>query len=255
MATATLTRSAEFVSSLELAEAPRAATALVGAAPRRLTLTTDKPSAKIDAGSIVSFIAGVGEQAQSDILNSTLLAQLNSDYMYDREKQTQDWYKNYVHVLGKVGWVIQGFEFQKYNSSSQGLTIDKVVIEILESMMTGNELAVAVSAIKALDSLAGNDGRIKLFHHSTSSNSGGSFQIASATEQNGAVAMKLGAFYMSYTTSQADVLWWHYKSADVNIYKSGQGVTLNHDVYNQVRQAIISKLGDKAKTFVDDLPI
>lgn len=251
----TLTRPADFVSSLDLAPAPRAATALVGVAPKRLTVTTDKPSAKVDAGSVVSFVAGVSEQAQSDVLNSTLLAQLNSDYMYDREKKTEDWYKNYVYVLGKVGWVIQGFEFQKYNSSSQGLTMDKVVIQIVEAMMTGNELAVATSAIKALNGLADDDGRIKLFGHSTSSDSGGSFQIASATEQNGAVAMKLGAFYMSYKTNQTDVLWWHYKSANVDIYKSGQGVTLDHDVYDQVRQSIITKLGDKAKTFVDDLPI
>ena len=255
MATTTLTRPAEFVSSLDLAPAPRNAKALLGAPPKRLSVTTDAPSAKLDAGSIVSFVAGVGEQAQSDVLNSTLLAQLNSDYMYDREKQTEDWYKNYVYVLGKVGWVIQGFEFQKYDTSSQGLTMDKVVVEILETMMTGNELAIAASAIKALNSLSGDDGRIKLFGHSSSSNSGGSFQISSATEQNGTVAMKLGAFYMSYKTSQTDVLWWHYKSANVDIYKSGQGVTLDHDVYGQVRQSIITKLGDKAKTFVDDLPI
>ena len=255
MATTTLTRPADFVLGLELAPAPRRVRTLMTAAPWALRLTTEQPSAKVNAGSIVSFVAGLDGQAQSDALNSTLLAQLNSDHMYDREKQTQEWYRNYTSVLGKVGWVIQGFQFQKYNSSSQGLTMDKVVAEILQSMMTGNELAVALSAITALTSLAKDDGRVNLFGHSTSSSSGGSFQLASATQENGVVAMNLGAFYTSYKTSQTNVLWWHYKSADVDIYKSGQGVTLNNDVYKQVRQPIIDKLGDKASTFIADLPI
>jgi hypothetical protein len=216
---------------------------------------TDRPSANVVAGSVIAFVAGVSAQSQSDVLNSTLLAQLNSDKLFDREARTADWYRNYTSVLGKVGWVIQDFGFAKFQSSSQGLTMDKVVLEMVKSLMSGNGLEVAGAAIKALDALADKDGRIALFKRSSQKSSGGSFQIGTASERNGALAMQLVASYMNFKTSETGVLWFSYKSSSVDIYKSGQTVTLNKDVYGQVRQSIISKLGGNAQSEIMSLDI
>ena len=56
---------------------------------------------------------------KSDILNSTLLAQLFN--AHDRYKQTDQRYKFYVNVLGKVGWVIQDVRFEEYTSHGETL--------------------------------------------------------------------------------------------------------------------------------------
>src|SRR5688572_16363929 len=109
----------DFVNELRLAELPPIEGFESVVTPEATTITNDD-SAKVVAGSIVSFVAGVSAQSQSDVLNSTLLAQLNSDKLFDREGRTADWYKNYTTVLGKIGWVIQGFGFSKFQSSSQG---------------------------------------------------------------------------------------------------------------------------------------
>lgn len=58
-------------------------------------------AAYVDAGSLVSFVAGVSGQHKSDALNSTLLAQLAANKKFDREKQTVEWYDFYKNRLGK----------------------------------------------------------------------------------------------------------------------------------------------------------
>jgi hypothetical protein len=59
--------------------------------------TTD--SGYVDAGSLISFVAGVSAENRADILNSTLLAQLAANKQYNREQQTQEWYGMYREVL------------------------------------------------------------------------------------------------------------------------------------------------------------
>ncbi len=41
---------------------------------------------------------------KTDATNSLLLSQLASDHKYDRLKQTDEWYKKYIEVMGNVGW-------------------------------------------------------------------------------------------------------------------------------------------------------
>ena len=47
---------------------------------------------------------------QADVLNSTLLAQINSDYLHDRETDPRSWYNTYLQTLMVVGWEVKEFE-------------------------------------------------------------------------------------------------------------------------------------------------
>ena len=70
----------------------------------------------VDAGSLVKKLSHVHK---SDVLNSTLLAHLTADKKYNRNKDTDKWYEIYINVLGKVGWVVQELQFERYQASGQ----------------------------------------------------------------------------------------------------------------------------------------
>lgn len=53
-------------------------------------------------GSLVAFLTDVTKRQHSDVLCSTLLAQLSADYWYERQYQTSQWYNKYVEVLAIV---------------------------------------------------------------------------------------------------------------------------------------------------------
>lgn len=224
-------------------------------APSALAADIKKPSAFVDKGSIVAFTADVSGQNREDVLNSTLLAQLAADHKFDRETAVMDWYDFYSTVLGKVGWVTQGFNWQKYTSKKMSFTMDEAVLDIAAAALAGPEAVVIAAALDALRKLPKKDGRLQLFNHSAASDKEGNFQISVCTETNGAVAMKTMAFYFNSDEQTTDVLFFSYSSANTELNQATVGQALNTQVYAQVRQAVITKLGDNAKNFVLDLDI
>jgi hypothetical protein len=106
-------------------------------APAALAQDVQKPSAFIDKGSVVAFTADVAGQNREDVLNSTLLAQLAADKANNRESDVMGWYATYSGVLAKLGWVSQGFNWQKYTAQKMSFTMDEAVLEIAEAALTG----------------------------------------------------------------------------------------------------------------------
>lgn len=259
--------SEEFVRSLEIAPAP--AWALRSAAPPAAARAvaegadkeadkkagSEKPAGYVAGGSLVSFVAGVPEQNQRDVLNSTLLAQLAADKRFGREANPGDWYRFYVDVLGKSGWGVQGFDFQAYTSKKPSFTADEVVLEIAAATLTGNELAVITATLDALKKLPKEDGRLQLFDHSSRRERQGNFQIIVCNESDGDVAMKNMAFTFSSDENVTSVLFFTFASASTRFRQAAQAQRLNQRLYASVRQSVLEKLGGNARASIADLDI
>jgi hypothetical protein len=213
--------------------------------------TGGKSSAYVNAASVVSFVSGVSSINQTDVLNSTLLAQLAANKKFDRETDTVNWYKFYRSVLENVGWVLQDFDFTEYSAGGKAFTMDQAVLSILAAAAAQNEFLVIKAAIDAAKGLADkNDGRIALFDAASSSGTKGAFQLGVASEANNVVAMKLGAFYFSTGTSITKVLWFKFSSKQSSLYQSSQSVTLDSGVYGNIRSEVEQKLGDRTRQFL-----
>jgi hypothetical protein len=226
--------------------------------PKKLAVAPEdisKPAAFVDKGSLVCFVAGVSQQNKSDVLNSTLLAQLAADKKYDRETDVMAWYKYYSEVLSKIGWVLSGYNWEEKKASQMSFTMDEAVLEIAAAALTGPEGAVVAATMTALKGLPKKDNRLQLFNHASSSDKAGNFQISACTETDGAVAMKTMAFYYNAKTSNTDVLFFSYDSASTTLTQSTQTQALDSDVYGAVRDAVLKKLGANATNFVLDLDI
>jgi hypothetical protein len=236
-----------FIQSLELSPLP--------AELVRLSTKDDEKAGYVDAGSLVSFVAGVSAQHKSDVLNSTLLAQLAANKKYDREEQTVEWYKFYRTVLENVGWVVSGFNFTKFKGEGSTFTADKVIAEILKTIATREDKQVIDATIAALKALDDGDGRLIIWNQNSTKLKKGNFQISACAESGGVVVMKLGAFYFSTDKTVTRVLWFAFSSSKTEMYQGGQAINLNEDVYKGVRQTVIDKLGGKAEAFVGDLDI
>lgn len=263
-----MTEKMKFIQALELPSRDQAhAGRLFAAMPMPLVAddapTTDKvptadptnPSGFVDNGSLVSFLAGVDRQSQADVLNSMLLAQLAANKKFDREKDTAQWYAFYHDVLENVGWVVQQFAFARYEVSGTTATVDKAVIDLLAAIGTENAAAVAKSTIDALKALSSDDRRFTLFKQSAHSARTGNFQVANCSNVGDVLKMSLGAFTFSSTRVDTSALFFSWSTSDTEIYRAGQSIVLDREVYATVRNSVVQKLGDHAKTFIDDLDI
>lgn len=206
-------------------------------------------------GSLVTFTGDVTKQNQADVKNSCLLAQLAANKKYDREKQTEQWYRFYAELLENVGWVIRELQFSKITSTEGDFEASAIMLKILEGVCTGDEKTAIIATMQALSVLAKNDYRIRIFESCSHSAQMGNFQLSSCIMEDGAVTMHLGACYFSTTQHITRLLFTKFSFSDVDAYQGSQTVELDMDVYDRVRQLIIDKLGDNAEKYIGDLEI
>ena len=110
--------------------------------------------------------------------------------------------------------------------------------------------------LAALKNMQNSDQRIVLFEQNSYSDQAGSFQIIPCSQDSsGQVVMAFAGFHFTSTSNQTSFLFFEWDSASVEIYKGTQTVTLNEEIYSQVRDTIVKRLGDKAKKFVAEIPI
>jgi len=213
-------------------------------------------SAQVNAGSLTSFTERLSGDSKADVKNSTLFAQLASDYAFDRYTAPMDWYKNYTSVLGQIGWNQPAFAFDTYTSGGSTVKMDEAVLNILAAIATGDELAMVAATMEGLKSLSDDSKQMMIWDAKASSGNSGNFQIMPVDKlPNDDVVMVLTGMQFNASTSHGRFLWWSWSSTSIKIQRAANRFVLNEDVYAAVRQAIIDKLGDKAQQFVADIPI
>lgn len=240
----------DFVSSLHLAT-PRG----VPLKASRPDVADDEPAGYVDCGSLVSFVAGVPAQHQTDVLDSTLLAQLAASARHDRETQPEDWYKYYADVLRGIGWVAYDFAFDRYHPQGADFTADKVIEGVLEGVATADEMVVVEATIAAVKALNSGDALLSVWENNSRDLTSGNFQIAVASSLDGDVALKFGAFLFDTDTSVTDVLTFQFPSTSTNFLTSREMLVLDEEVYQQVRAAVEKQLGKRAGDSIGSLSI
>jgi hypothetical protein len=244
MASVSVAEARRFVSSLNF-KVP----AHIHRGGSRSDSTPDDPST-VDAGSVVSFVGSIDGQVRSDVLNSTLLAQLWANQNAQRDDDAEAWYKTYFDTLGHIGWVLQAKQFNRYEGTGESITMDQAVLGIISAIATQNELAAIKATLDALNSLANDDHRIVLFDKQSHSGGHGNFQIAACTVTDGSPALKLGAFYFSTTEVVDRFLWFSFANSTIQIYNAVQSATLDTDLYAQIRQDVLDKLAGSGKDYL-----
>lgn len=222
--------------------------------PEAAIFQDDTEGAAVDAGSLVSFVAGLTALHKSDVLNSTLLAQLAATKQYNRFTQTKLWYDKYIEVLANVGWVVPAFAYRDYSPSGDSLVVSDAVLDILAAIATGNEMAILATSLNALKSDT-NDKQLVLFDSQSFPENVGTFQIFPVGEDDGQVVMVLSAMQFNSEKHVNKFLWFTWTKTTVRLVQSSQKAVLNEDVYGKVRQAVIDKLGGNAEKYIADIEI
>lgn len=246
----------DFIQNVPLAE-PRYSLPSTGIdADDSLGATDNKTQGYVVEGQLLPFTSNVRGPIKEDVIHSCLFGQLASDYKYDRETQGDDWYKYYSSVMETLGWVISDFSFQRYQVSGGKFTMDQVVLDILESLLTGNELLIGKQVIAGFKSLSDKDGRIVLFEHSSYKDNAGNFMVSPVNQgPNGDVVMAIAGFEFSSSQSSTGFLFFHWDSSKTKVYKGTQIIQLDETIYGFARDTVIERLGSRTKTGAKEIPM
>jgi hypothetical protein len=215
-------------------------------------------SAAVVKASIASFVSGVSAQAKDDVQNSTLLMQLAADKKFNPDTQRAEWFQFYTEGLANLGWGRVASAYSDFQPANTNVTMDQVVLEIIAQVITPESAIYqgVVETFNALKNKSSNQEPLKLFDNSSTRNGTGTFQILPvAQDDSGTVIMVLTCVNATTTVQSGSFLWWHWSTSTSRMYRAAQQIVLNASVYNQVRQAVITKLGENAYNFIKDLDI
>jgi hypothetical protein len=248
----------EFVQSLELEQPKPRTRGLEAAAPASVTqpkITAEENANYINDGSLVSFVAGLSAQDKSDVLNGVLLSQRAANKQHNRYTEPEAWYETYREVLTKIGWTGGSDSFQKHMAAGDTVQVQNVVLTILAGLVTGGPVVAAITqALNALKGLSKTDKGFTLWDQSSHSQTAGNFQIAASAKSADGLVLNLGTFYFSAIKTDTHFLFFDFSSTDITLFTGAQQMVLNTDVYAQVRDGVVKKLGVLANEFVANLP-
>ncbi|MEU5539827.1 hypothetical protein [Streptomyces sp. NPDC020362] len=216
--------------------------------------TTD-PTAAVDGNIVATFVDGIRGQNIFDVLDSCLLAQLVANGKSDRESRPIEWTRNYSKVLEQLAWVVPAFDFFGIRSQTGRFSMSAALLKVISGIMTARQVDLVSGAIELMQGLPADDRRLQIFRSNSVEANAGNFQVDSVGEsQNGMVSLRLCAFNFRTSENVTDVLWWRFNSQTTLLQATRTTFVLNTHIYDQIRDAVGAKLGNRAQKFIAGLP-
>lgn len=254
-----------YVATLPLRQAEPDPAWLTGVRERRLAQRkadlADAPDGRhgkafVCSNLLAAFSDGVVEQHKNDVLNTMLLAQLAANRKVKADDNLEVWYRHYRDVLANIGWALTDFTFEKCAFSGANFSMNKVLVELIRTLMSKDDAAIANAAVDAILTLSDSDDRVCLFEQESTSPHFGRFQVASVgTNETGNPTMKIAAFHVSAAETITRVLWFRFSTSSSSMFKAAQSAILDMAVFDEIRGDLLQKLGERAKSYIHELDI
>lgn len=239
-----------YIDSLELGEIPEVLKNLP-AEPQK----EGEEKRMVDGASLVTFYEDVSTESASDVLDSMLLAQLAAGKKYNQETESEKYYAMYREVLGNVGWTISSSAFQLYESSSANIDLGEVVINLLKLIVDETALQKISTSIRILKELNKESKPSLIFNSSSHTEKNGNFRVALCKENQNTVSTAISNMYFEAGEEITGVFWTKFTTANMKLHYSIQNITLNKNIYSQVREQIKYKVKEQAGKYVAALLI
>jgi len=218
-----------------------------------------KAQATVVGSDVVAFVPGVTAEARDAIVNGALLAQLVAKKKVPNADNADAWYDAYFDTLTNVGWVIQERQFAVYQEDDTGLDVHKAVLTVLATVLgpAASALAIATSAITALQSMNEDQPFIALFNRESRLGKVGRFQITTVepSDDKKGFLISLMAFSMTATASLTQVLFVRVKKGVVTLRNTQSKVTIASDIALGALPALKQKLASHVGDFVSMVDI
>lgn len=217
--------------------------------------------ASIVGEGILTFTGYLSEVNRTDAQNAYLFASLVANKKYPREDQGQDWYLLFRDVMNKAGWSSTSIYYNNLEVGGTSVRMDKLVLEILGSVISGLALPGPTSALMlkvatdAIAALSKRETALTLYERNLLNNGVGGISTGACTEVNGVPLMAVGAVRFQRRNTSDKVLFVDVDVRNVKMYRGETVFEKNTDTANATRDYIRTKLGLNALSKIEEFEI
>jgi len=256
---ATLASARAFVSNADL-PAPRA---LLGddASTIDVAFDTATQQAAVVGSDVVSFVTEITPEQRSDIVNSTLLAQLVAKKKHPLPADITGviaWYDTYFDVLSNIGFVIQDQGFAEYTENADTFEAHEAILEVARVALAGapGALALVIKTLESLKKMDADSPWITLFNRESRSANTARFQVTIAEQDaKEGLIIRLLAFGLQANAKITQVLFFRLKHNEATLHHHSGKISINPAVLAGVRDDVARKISAFTKDFVAGLDL
>lgn len=216
--------------------------------------------------SIILFVGEANEVVRSDVTNSLILAQLNADRQMVAFKQRigsapfmidclREWFRVFQETFQHMNWVDTGYQVEQAAIEGNALTIEKILLDIIESIGNEEEKSKFKKALSVLKSLPSDDDRMTLFSRRSAERDMSQFLVHIVyIDGRGSATMKSSMIGISTKETVTNALWFEWRDGGTRVYKAEHTMMLGSHAFDRMRPVIAAKIQQINETYVNQIP-
>ncbi|MGL6243974.1 hypothetical protein [Pseudomonas sp.] len=197
---------------------------------------------------LISFSGNLTGVNRSDAQNAFHFASIVANKQFPLEHQGKEWYALFCKVMGEAGWPTISRYYNDLVVSGTSVRMDKLVLEILASVVTGLAVPGPATALMlktagdAIAALQKRDTALTLYERNLLNQGVGGVTTGSCIDVNGATVFAVGAVRFTRRNSSTKVLFVDTDVRTVDLYRGETAFEKNDLVSAATRDLIASKL-------------
>jgi hypothetical protein len=197
---------------------------------------------------LISFSGNLTGINRSDAQNAFHYASLVANKQFPLEHQGKEWYAQFCKVMGETGWMTISKYYNDLNVSGTSVRMDKMVLEILASVVTGLAVPGPATALMlktagdAIAALQKRDTALTLYERNLLAQGVGGVTTGSCIDVNGTTVFAIGAVRFTRRNSSVKVMFVDTDVRDVSLYRGEAAFEKNDLLAAATRELIATKL-------------
>ncbi len=201
----------------------------------------------------IIFEPDLSFQFREDVFHSTLLARMTADKKQLQDQDQKNWYIVYADTLQSLGWLFEGFCFNRFDNRGKESTVRDAVFHFLSQLLSGKEL-------EAMQSFLISDRKNKkkpshFFYDSDRGQRYGKFQVGHASKMQDSVQLRLVSFYYASEEISRELFYFSRLTETIQIFGATATLVLNKKHFSELREQVIGKLAKQSKQWLEKLQI
>jgi hypothetical protein len=235
-----------------IAQLPKARS-FTGFSAVQLPIDKDELNAAIMGTGIAGFDKSMSRRSKRIVKNTYMYADLVALLKYPAASQREQRYNEFMRLMKLAGWFAFSEPYNRYQSSSQKLTMDNVALGILHTAIGAavSKGAAALSVLSkvadaTMDALKNEPEALKLFENNSKKAEGGNFCMATALEgADGDITMSIAAVQYFAKAQPTKVLFVEWSTSSVEIYNGAATMHMDEEDYLMVEPLLLKALAEQ----------
>ncbi|KAI0654652.1 hypothetical protein C8Q70DRAFT_1058246 [Cubamyces menziesii] len=189
------------------------------------------------------------------------MAQLNADFLHDRETEPRAWYNTYLQTLIVIGWEVKEFNLVVIEDTDNFLTGEELFLDYVSNQahasagvrpLQKDASRVAAAAEQQCFETPGRSGQ-----ESQDVQLAGGCRVKFRRNDGGNPTFKINASLCSASWVLEHAMFFKLRqgSGDIEISAEHQVMHLDLAKYSEVRDAVLERLGDSAQLLISDIAL